>query len=83
MDNIDIKTLLEKMFLNTFEFHPKFYDDFVELVTKSGQEKKIIKTFSRKSNKKYFLHMFFEKSGKGDTSYAKHVPIAMERRDDN
>lgn len=128
MDNIDIKTLLEKMFVNTFEFHPKFYDDFVELVTKSGQEKKIIKIlinklsaiielgdrdygtkwlehlkeygnmyslhidtnnknyrllFSRKSNKKYFLHMFFEKSGKGDTSYAKHVPIAMERRDDN
>lgn len=125
MDKIDIKELLQKVFGNVFEFHPKFYEDFFELVANSGQEKKIVKAFigklsaiielgdrdygtkwlehlkeydnmyslhvdtnnknyrilfSKKSNKKYFLHMFFEKSGKEATSYAKHVPIAMGRR---
>ena len=39
--------------------------------------------FSRTLDKKYFLHMFYEKSGKEASSYAKHVPIALERRDMN
>lgn len=128
MDKIDIKDLLQKTFGDRFEFHPKFYEEFSELVAKSGQAKKIISVFigklyaiielgdidygtkwlehlkeydnmyslhvdtnnknyrllfSKKSKKKYFLHMFFEKSGKEATSYDKHVPIAIERRDNN
>lgn len=127
MDIIN-KELLQKYFGNKFEFHPKFFEEFTELVVKSGQEKKIINAFikklsaiielgdidcgqkwlehlkeydnmyslhvdtnnknyrilfSKKSDKKYFLHMFFEKSGKKATSYSKHVPIALERRDNN
>ena len=39
--------------------------------------------FSKGSNKKYFLHMFYEKSGKKKTSYETHVPIAISRRDNN
>lgn len=126
MDRIDIKELLQKTFGDRFEFHPEFYKEFTELISKSGQEKKIIKAFiskllaiielgdkdygppwiehlkkygnmyslhintndknyrllfSKKSKKKFFLHMFYEKSGKGATSYDKHVPIALERRD--
>ncbi len=128
MDRIHIKDLLQKTFGDTFEFHPKFYEEFDQLVAKSGQAKKIIGVFikklyaiielgdidygvkwlehlkeydnmyslhvdtntqnfrllfSKKSKKKYFLHMFFEKSGKEETSYDKHVPIAIQRRDNN
>lgn len=127
MDKIDIKDMLEKTVGDKFDFHPEFYEDFAELVEKSGQEEKVAKVFIRKllaiielgdidcginwleklkeydnmyslhvntnnhnyrllfskqSNKKYFLHMFFEKSGKGATSYDKHVPIAIQRRND-
>ena len=39
--------------------------------------------FSKKANNKYFLHMFYEKSGKRNTSYEKHAPIAIKRRDNN
>ena len=35
--------------------------------------------FSKDSYNKIFLHMFFEKAGKGKTSYGSHVPIAKER----
>ena len=127
MDKIDIKDMLEKAVGDKFDFHPEFYEDFAELVEKSGQEEKVANVFIRKllaiielgdidcginwleklkeydnmyslrvntnnhnyrllfskqSNKKYFLHMFFEKSGKGATSYDKHVPIAIQRRND-
>ncbi|MBO5417916.1 MAG: hypothetical protein J6A50_04850 [Clostridia bacterium] len=126
MDKIYIKEILKISFGDRFEFHPKFYDEFSELISKSGQETKIVKAFikklyaiielgdrdygvkwlehlkeygnmyslhidtnnknyrllfSKKSKKKYFLHLFFEKSGKGATSYEKHVPVAIERRD--
>lgn len=128
MSKIDIKDLLQKTFGDRFEFHPLFYEEFSELVAKSGQEKQIISVFIRKlyaiieldnidygtkwlerlkkydnmyslhidtnnqnyrllfskaSKKKYFLHMFFEKSGKEETSYDKHVPIAIKRRDND
>ena len=39
--------------------------------------------FSKSSNKKYFLHMFYERSGKKKSSYESHVPIAISRRDNN
>lgn len=38
--------------------------------------------FSKNKNGKYFLHVFYEKSGKINTSYAAHVPIAIKRRDE-
>lgn len=37
--------------------------------------------FSKNEKGKLFLHMFFEKDGKTNTSYKKHVPIAISRRD--
>ena len=125
MDTI-IKDLLESKFGDSFQFHPAFYEEFSELVQKSGEEKRIINVlvrrllsiielenidyglkwlehlkkygnmyslhidtqrknyrllFSKKDDKKFFLHMFYERSGKDDTSYAKHVPIAINRRD--
>ena len=127
MDKIDIRDLLQKTFGDRFEFHPKFYEEFTELIKNSGQEAQIIREFinklnaiielgdkdygtkwlerlkkydnmyslhvdtrtqnyrllfSKQSNKKYFLHTFFERSGKGATSYDKHVQIAIQRRDD-
>ena len=45
MDKIDIKDLLQKTFGDRFEFHPKFYEEFSELVAKSGQAKKITSVF--------------------------------------
>lgn len=38
--------------------------------------------FSKSQEGKYFLRMFYEKSGKTATSYAKNVPIAISRRDE-
>lgn len=38
--------------------------------------------FSKNQEGKYFLRMFYEKSGKTATSYAKNVPIAISRRDE-
>lgn len=38
--------------------------------------------FSKIGNGKLFLHIFFERAGKGNSSYAKHVPIAIQRRED-
>lgn len=128
MDIINIKELLENQFGDAFQFHPKFYEEFSELVKNSGEEEKITSLFikrlfaiielgdidygvkwlehlkeyknmyslhvdtsnknfrllfSKKSKKKYFLHMFYERSGKEASSYAKHVPIAIERRDND
>ena len=37
--------------------------------------------FSKTNDKKYFLHIFYEKSGKKETAYDKHVEIAVKRRD--
>ena len=127
MEILDLKKILEIHFGNSFEFHPKFYEEFVDLVSKSGSENKIIKQFLRrlkaiqqldncdygmkwlehlkaygnmyslhldadgknyrllfsKNNKgKYFLRMFYEKSGKSATSYVANVPVAISRRDE-
>ena len=125
-NSTDIKTMLEHRFGNTFEFHPAFCEEFVDLITKSGSEDKLVKQFidrleaiialgnidygpkwlehlkkygnmyslhldadsknyrllfSRNKKGKFFLRMFYEKSGKKATSYAKNVPIAISRRD--
>ena len=125
-DSTDIKTMLEYRFGNTFEFHPAFYEEYVDLVGKSGSEDKLKKQFvnrldaiialgdidygpkwlehlkkygnmyslhldadsknyrllfSRNKKGKYFLRMFYEKSGKKATGYAKNVEIAISRRD--
>lgn len=125
-DSTDIKSMLEHRFGNTFEFHPAFYEEFVDLIEKSGSEAKLIKQFvdrleaiialgdvdygpkwiehlkkygnmyslhldadsknyrllfSRNKKGKYFLRMFYEKSGKKATGYAKNVEIAISRRD--
>ncbi len=125
-DSTDIKTMLECRFGNAFEFHPAFYEEFVDLVGKSGSEDKLKKQFvnrleaiialgdidygpkwlehlkkygnmyslhldadsknyrllfSRNKKGKYFLRMFYEKSGKKATGYAKNVEIAISRRD--
>ena len=125
-DSTDIKTMLEYRFGNTFEFHPAFYEEYVDLVGKSGSEEKLKQQFvnrleasialgdidygpkwlehlkkygnmyslhldadsknyrllfSRNKKGKYFLRMFYEKSGKKATGYAKNVEIAISRRD--
>ena len=125
-NSTDIKTMLEHRFGNVFEFHPAFCEEFVDLITKSGSEDKLVKQFidrleaiialgnidygpkwlehlkkygnmyslhldadsknyrllfSRNKKGKLFLRMFYEKSGKKATSYAKNVPIAISRRD--
>jgi len=36
--------------------------------------------FSKVSDKKLFLHVFYEKAGKRVSSYDGHVPIALNRR---
>lgn len=124
METLNLQVLIEKTCGNMFDFHPKFYEEFKNLVVESGVERIIIKQlltklkmivqlgnvdcglkwleklknydnmyslhiqaghknyrllFSKTSNKKIFLHMFYEKSGKYATSYDKHVPIALER----
>lgn len=126
MEILDLKTLLFNEFGNTFEFHPEFYKEFVELTSASGAERQLVKQFitrlhaiialgnidfgtkwlehlkeydnmyslhldsksqnfrllfSKKSNGKYFLRMFYERSGKKVTSYAPNVKIAIERRE--
>lgn len=50
MDTLTLKDLLYDNFGNTFEFHPKFFEEFVELISKSGSEKKIINQFVRRLN---------------------------------
>ena len=127
MDTIELKDMIEKAFGNTFDFHPAFFEEFVELTGKSGSQRKLIKQFverlhaiialgniecglkwleklkkydnmyslhldadsknyrllfSKNNNGKYFLRMFYEKSGKAATSYAPNVAIAISRRDD-
>ena len=122
----EIKEILEARFGNTFEFHPAFFDEFVNLIEKSGSEQKLIKQFlfrleaiialgnidfgpkwiehlkkygnmyslhldadsknyrllfSKNKQGKYFLRMFYEKSGKRATSYEPNVKIAISRRD--
>ncbi len=44
-NSTDIKSMLEHRFGNTFEFHPAFYEEFVDLIGKSGSEAKLIKQF--------------------------------------
>ena len=62
--------------------HLKMYDNMYSLHVDTN-EKNYRLLFSQNSKGKYFLHMFYEKSGKKNTSYAKHVPIAIQRREDN
>jgi len=126
MDSIKIKEVLEKELGDNFTFHPAFFEEFVELVGRSGSEKKLLNQFiqrlyaimmldnidyglkwlehlkgysnmyslhldadsknyrllfSKNGKGKYFLRMFYEKSGKKATEYAKHVEIAISRRD--
>lgn len=45
MDTIELKAIIEKEFGNTFDFHPAFFEEFVELTEKSGSQEKIIKQF--------------------------------------
>ncbi len=122
-----MKTLIEREFGNNFDFHPSFFEEFVELTNKSGAQGKLIKQFvtrlyaiialgdidfgtkwleklkmyenlyslhldadsknyrllfSKNKNGKYFLRMFYEKSGKAATSYAPNAAIAISRRDE-
>ena len=127
MDTLDIKELLSKAFGDAFVFHPKFYEEFVELVRGSGSERKILTQFlrrldairdlddldfglkwlerlkkcdnlyslhidadgknyrmlfSRSDDGKYFLHVFYERSGKKNSSYAVHIQTAINRRNE-
>lgn len=57
----------------------KHYDNMYSLhLSSSGKNLRAL--FSRTPDGKLFLHTFFEKSGKKDSSYESHVPIAEERR---
>ena len=57
----------------------KHYDNMYSLhLSSSGKNLRAL--FSRTPDGKLFLHTFYEKSGKKDTSYKTHVPIAEERR---
>lgn len=48
MDILDLKDELERQFGNTFKFHPKFYEEFVDLISGTGYERKIILQFLRR-----------------------------------
>ncbi len=62
--------------------HLKSYDNMYSLhINTNTQNYRLL--FSKSSNKKYFLHMFYERSGKKKSSYESHVPIAISRRDNN
>lgn len=125
-DSTKLIDLLKSLYGNTYQFHDDFGPEFVELISKSGSEARLINLllrrlsaiiqlgnidcgtdwlehlkkygnmyslhldtdsknyrllFSKNSTGKIFLHMFYEKEGKTNTSYAKHVPIAISRRD--
>ena len=57
MGTLKVKELLENTFGNTFEFHPKFFDEFEELIKGTGSERKILKEFLNR------LHMIIELDG--------------------
>ncbi len=57
----------------------KKYDNMYSLKLKAGSKNYRL-LFSKTNSGKIFLHTFYEKSGKTDSSYKKHVPIAIERR---
>lgn len=57
--------------------HLKKYGNMYSLHLDTNNENYRI-LFSKHSDGKIFLHMFFEKE-KGNTSYSAHVPIARER----
>ena len=50
MDIIIIEELLQKSFQNKFKFHPEFSKEFIDLVSKSGEERKIINQLNRRMN---------------------------------
>lgn len=54
---------------NLYSLHLKTKNENYRLLLSKGDDGKI------------FLHMFFEKSGKGNTSYSDHIPIAIKRRE--
>lgn len=48
MDIIELQDLLSKTFGERFIFHPKFVEEFIELIVNSGVEKQIMKQFLRR-----------------------------------
>ncbi len=62
--------------------HLKKYDNIYSLhVNVDSKNYRLI--FSKNKKSKLFLHMFYERSGKRNTSYEKHVEIAIKRRNNN
>lgn len=45
MGTLDLNKLLELDYGNTFQFHPKFVEEFVDNIRRSGNAKKILKQF--------------------------------------
>ncbi len=48
MDTIELQELLDREFGDLFIFHPKFIDEFVELLKNSGVEFQLLNQFTRK-----------------------------------
>ena len=81
-----LQKLLAIMSLNNIDCGPKWiehlkYVDNMYSLHIDTNNKNFRVLFSKKSKKKYFLHMFHERSGKKTTDYDKHISIAIERRD--
>lgn len=79
MDTIELKTMIEKAFGNTFDFHPAFFEEFVELTGKSGSQRKLIKQFVERLNAIIelgnidFGPKWLEKLKKYDNMYSLHL----------
>ena len=125
-DSNELTNFLSSLYGSAYIFHEDFAPEFIDLISKSGSEERLIKLlirrlsaiielgnidcgtkwlehlkqygnmyslhldadsknyrilFSKSDQGKFILHIFYEKEGKGNTSYAKHVPIAISRRD--
>lgn len=85
-----LKLFVKKLYaikkLNNIDYGPiwlehlKAYGNMYSLhITTNNKNYRLL--FSKKSKKKYFLHVFHEKKGKKITSYDTHVLKAIERRD--
>lgn len=79
MDILELRELLRMKYQNTFEFHPKFYEEFVECVRRSGSEKQILKQFIRRLNAIILLGdidsglKWLEKLKEYDNMYSLHL----------
>ena len=83
-----VKKLIEKLYaileLNncdcgpTWLEHLKEYGNMYSLHIKTHFENYRV-LFSKHKNGKVFLHMFYEKNDKSNTSYSSHVPVAEKR----